>query len=326
MSPPTPDASPSPSTQPLLAAFPPLPAGARWTALPTLAALDARGPDARDFLHGQLSSDVRGLAVDAGQYATYNSPKGRMLATLVVWRRAPDHFTLVLAADLAAAMRKRLAMYVLRAKVTIEASPRPLFGVVGAAARETLAGAAATFAGVRVDGGDALALPDGRVLVEAAGPDAPAALAGLPAGDEALWRWAGIRAGVAQVGAATSDAIIAQAANVELVGGVDFHKGCYPGQEIIARMQYLGRLKERLRGFHMDGPVPVPGTPLYAADREEAAGSVVDAAPSPVGGVDLLAVTREDAVDAPLSVDGRPLAARALPYAIPALANERVRV
>jgi folate-binding protein YgfZ len=322
MQPPVPAAPPSTA----LASFPPLPPGARRMALPGLAALEARGPEARDFLHGQLSSDVRGLAVGAAQYATYNSPKGRMLATLVVWRRDADRLTLFLAADLAAAMRKRLAMYVLRSKLTIEASPAALFGAVGAGAREALVAGAGGFKGVAVEGGEALALPDGRVLVESGRDGVPMALAGLTEGDEALWRWAGIRAGVAQVMAATSDAIIAQAANLELVGGVDFHKGCYPGQEIIARMQYLGRLKERLRGFHMDAPAPTPGTPLGAAGREESAGVVVDAAPSPAGGVDLIAVTREDALDTPLSVDGRPLAPRALPYDVPVLANERVRV
>jgi folate-binding protein YgfZ len=314
------------ATRPALPPFPPLPAEPRVTALAGLAALGAQGADARDFLHGQLSSDVRALAVGAAQYASYNSPKGRMLATMIVWRRAADRFTLVLAADLAAAVGKRLAMHVLRAKVAIAPSPWPLFGAVGRAARAALAGDAGAFAGVRIDGGEALALPDGRVLVASDGDGAPPPLAGMAAGDEALWRWAGIRAGVAHVTAATSDALIAQAANVELVGGVDFRKGCHPGQEIIARMQYLGRLKERLRGFHMAAPAPAAGAALHAAGRDEAMGTVVDAAPSPDGGVDLVAVTREDAVDAPLTVDGRPLAPRALPYAIPALANERVRV
>src|SRR6185312_2179603 len=317
---------PSPASPASSPAFPPLNADARQMALPSLAALDVQGPDACDFLHAQLSSDVRGLAVGAAQYASYNSPKGWMLATLIVWRRAVDRVTLVLAADLASAMHKRLAMYVLRAKVTLTASPRALFGVVGSAAHAALAGDAGIFVGVRVEGGDALALPDGRVLVDAEGDSMPAALVDIAAGDETLWRWAGIRAGVAHITAATSDAIIAQAANYELVGGVDFRKGCYPGQEIIARMQYLGRLKERLRGFHMEAPAPAAGAPLHAAGRDEAMGIVVDAVPSPAGGVDLIAVTREDALDAPLAVDGRELASRALPYAVTALANERVRV
>src|SRR5215469_6958796 len=101
-------------------AFAPLPPGVRSTPLPSLAALVATGPDARDFLHNQLSSNVRDLAVGGAQYASYNSPKGRMLATMIVWRRAPERVMLVLADDLAAPMRKRLAMYVLRARVTID--------------------------------------------------------------------------------------------------------------------------------------------------------------------------------------------------------------
>ncbi|MFI4902093.1 MAG: YgfZ/GcvT domain-containing protein [Burkholderiales bacterium] len=314
------------SATPLFAPLPGVPVRAR---LAGLAALDVAGTDALAFLHGQLSSDVKALAAGSAHYASYNSAKGRMLATMIAWHREPHRVTLVLAADLAPAIHKRLAMYVLRAKVTITASARPLWGVVGADARAALDGDGialpAAWRSARMDTADVLALPDGRFLVDC---DAglPDAVAALPEADESLWSWAGVRAGVPQVTQATSDVLIAQGANFELVGGVDFRKGCYPGQEIIARMQYLGRLKERLRAFHADAAGIAAGTPLSSAGRDESVGTVVNAAPSPAGGVDLLAVTRLDAGDAPLFAGGHALAPRALPYAVPALDNDRVRL
>jgi tRNA-modifying protein YgfZ len=297
-----------------------------------LARVDAHGPDAREFLHGQLSSDVKALALGAGQYASYNSPKGRMLATLIVWRRDADRYSLVVAADLAEAFARRLAMFVLRAKVKLAADAPTLWGIVGdatalRAAGEALQPHAAPWTSWTLDGAALIALPDGRRLVDVAGA-LPDPLAALPVVDEALWRWCGIRAGVAQVTRATSDTLIAQSANFELVGGVDFAKGCYPGQEIIARMQYLGRLKERLRGFHAtaEAAAVAAGTPLRADGRDEAMGVVVDAAPAPGGGSDLLAVVREEALDAPLRAASFALAPRALPYAVPALVNARARL
>jgi tRNA-modifying protein YgfZ len=309
--------------------FAPVPGAPVRARLAGLAALDVVGADALEFLHGQLSNDVMALAVGAAHYASYNSAKGRMLATLVTWRREPLRVTLVLAADLAPAIHKRLTMYVLRAKVTIATSARAIWGIVGADARVALdrAGIAlpVPWKSTRVDMADVLALPDGRFLVDC---DAglPVAVAALPEVADSLWVWAGVRAGVPQVTQATSDALIAQGANFELVGGVDFRKGCYPGQEIIARMQYLGRLKERLRAFHADAPGIAAGTPLSSAGRDESVGTVVNAAPSPAGGVDLLAVTRLDTGDAPLFAGGLALAPRALPYAVPALDNDRVRL
>lgn len=322
-----------------LPAFPPLPAAASRAALPALAMLELAGADAREFLHGQLSSNVKALDVGAAQYASYNSPKGRMLATLVAWRRADDRFVLVLAADLADAIRKRLSMFVMRAKVSVAPVSRTLHGVLGASAGQSIAAALAAAprgAGAAAPG-DALAawssrsagdttllhLPDGRYLLDAEGA-LPPAIDALGVADESLWRWCGIRAGVPVVTAATSDRLIAQEANWELLGGVDFRKGCYPGQEIIARMQYLGRLKERLHAFHADAQRVADGTLVQAPG---ASGIVVNAAPSPDGGTDLLAVVRNDVADLHrLVVEGAALVPRALPYPVPALDNERVKL
>ncbi|MEO8847556.1 MAG: folate-binding protein [Casimicrobiaceae bacterium] len=321
--------------------FDPLPAGAFWARLPELAAIDVDGADARDFLHGQLSSDVKTLAIGDAQYTSYNSPKGRMLATLVVWRRAESRFCMLLAADLAAAIARRLTMFVLRAQVVLATSARPLYGVMGDGAADAIArlvpavggigvaDATRTRAWTSVQAGDTamLQFPDGRWLLD--GGDALAGdVATLAPADGSLWQWCAIRAGVPWITAATSDKLVAQSANWELVGGVDFRKGCYPGQEIIARMQYLGRLKERLYALHADTPADSmpPGTSISIAGQEQAAGIVVNAASTPSGGSDLLAVLNIDTADATPLAAGVSLAARALPYAVPAIANVRVKL
>lgn len=312
--------------------LPPLPPGASRASLRSVSLLDANGADAREFLHGQLSSDVKALAVGGAQYASYNSPKGRMLATFIVWRRTDARYTLFVASDLAVAIARRLSMFVLRANVTLGVRPHAPWGILGADATTAVAAAfgapLAAFASMQRDDVAVLRLPDGRHLVDA-GDLLPPAIAGLPSVAETAWQWCGIHAGVPVVTAATSDQLIAQSANWELLGGVDFRKGCYPGQEIIARMQYLGKLKERLHAFHADSdPTALAaGTPLQARARDGAVGIVVNCAPSPAGGSDLLAVAQNDAVHDPaLAAGAIALSPRALPYAVPALANSRVKL
>jgi tRNA-modifying protein YgfZ len=292
------------------------------------------GADAAAFLHGQLATDVAGMAPGAAGWSSYNSPKGRMLASLLLWRRAPDAFGAFVAADLAETLAKRLSMFVLRAKVKVadRTGAGRRFGVAGAAAeaavRAALGEAPAPGHGLAVGDTWLVAAPDGRLLVHA--PDAAAEdvlrrlLAHAQAVSPAYLEWRAIGTGVAQVTRATQDLFVPQMANFDLLGGVDFHKGCYPGQEIVARMQYLGRLKERLRAFHVAGDdVPAPATPLYHASfGEQACGTVVNAAPAPEGGSDLLAVVQWSALaagDLHLGTpDGPVLAPRTLPYDIPA--------
>lgn len=300
-----------------------------------LAVLAAAGPDAAEFLHGQLSSDVKSLLPGQGRYTSYNSPKGRMLMNGFAWRHpepAGERYGVLCAADLGEPMRKRLALFVLRAKVALtDATPSlARMGVAGAHVAEAIRAAfgsvpaPGTVAPVDADGTLVLALPDGRfvVLARAPGDAVRAALARHAASaDEAAWRLAGIRAGVPLVTAATSDRLIAQTANWELLGGVDFRKGCYPGQEIVARMQYLGRLKERAQRFRAATAPAAAGTALVQGATGEAAGIVVDAAPLPGGGSELLAVVELAALQrGPLrlgAADGPPLEPLPLPYAIP---------
>ena len=306
------------------------------------ALLRVSGDDAMGFLHAQFSSDVNSLAPGRGQYWSYNSPKGRMLVNGVLWRSPSDResgLSLILAADLADTIRRRLAMFVLRAKVTLEDMRESyvLLGLAGSgaaeAAKDALGVGPAPATAVSFNGGaTAFALPDGRILVVCPTPYAPIIHAALArhavAADADTWRWYAIRAGVPKITASTSDLFVPQMLNWDLIGGISFQKGCYPGQEIVARMQYLGRLKERTYAFRSAADSVDPGARLYSSTfGEQACGTVVNAAPDPGGGTVLLAVVQQAAVDADDlrlgAQDGAALSRMPLPYTIPEAATPR---
>jgi folate-binding protein YgfZ len=303
-----------------------------FCAAPELALLSFTGRDAEAFLQGQLSNDVAALAPRTAQLSSYNSAKGRMLATIVLWRDDGEAFRALVGRDLAETLRKRLSMYVLRAKVTVAdvTHVHALLGVGGAGAQDAVRAAfgdAPDRGGVLArDPATLVGLPDGRLIIVAASASAEklrTTLAEHAAEVSAdVWRWLGIRAGVPTIAPATQDLFVLQTANWDLLGGVSFQKGCYTGQEIVARTQYLGRLKERMRLFHVDAPPTPPGTRIYGAVfGDQACGTVVDAAPAPAAGSDLLAILQLTALDGPLhlgSPDGPTLDPLPLPYAIPA--------
>jgi folate-binding protein YgfZ len=307
-------------------------AGPIFCDLAPLALVDIVGEDAAKFLQGQLSSDVTALSPGSAQYTSYNSPKGRMLANFVLWREAVVYRAL-LPADLAEPVRKRLSMYVLRSKVKLAdaSTGSARFGVGGAQATRAIGAALgvapAPFVVATAGSASVLALPGPRYVIVAPAGDGSSIRARLAAhaaeSPFVVWRWLTIRAGVPVVTSATQDQFIAQQANWDVLGGVSFRKGCYTGQEIIARMQYLGRLKERTFLLHGDAAAIAAGDRLYSATfGDQPAGTVVDAAPSPSGGYDLLAVAQIAAADAgDLRVgaaDGAPLAREPLPYSLPA--------
>ena len=273
--------------------------------LSPLAVLAISGADADTFLQGQLSCDVETLPPAEARYASFNSPKGRMLANLVLWRERAPASARWSRATSPSRRAKRLAMYVLRSKVTLEdvSAATPRFGLGGPRAADVLRDAwgvrAAPMTVVRTDRGAVVALPGPRyvLLADAAGARADPARSR----PRALRRlaMAHVRAGVPVVTAPLSDQLIAQAANLDLLGGLDFRKGCYTGQEIIARTQHLGRLKERLRAFHVAGDPPLAGARVFGPPfGDQPCGIVVNAAPAPGGGSDLLAVVQLAATDA----------------------------
>jgi tRNA-modifying protein YgfZ len=311
--------------------------------LASLRVLAIAGVDAATFLNGQLSVDVGKLAPGTVRHASFNSPKGRMLANFALWRTAEPSgdFRIVLPADIAEPVRKRLSMYVLRAKVALtDVSAREVcIGVGGPAAadalRASLGEVPAPFAAIDAAAATVLGLPGPRYLVVAPAQSAEATREALLrhacAASVEVWQWLTIRAGVPVITAATQDLFVAQAANWDVLGGVDFQKGCYTGQEIIARTQYLGRLKERAFVFHLDAPPAPSGQRIYnTAFGEQACGTVVNAAAAPGGGCDLLVVLQIAAAergDSRLGApDGPPLVPLPLPYAMPAPAAPRGRI
>jgi folate-binding protein YgfZ len=279
-----------------------------WSPLTEYGLIVAQGEDARDFLHAQLTSDIAGLDADHARLAGWCSAKGRLLASFVVVPLG-DGFALQLASDLVAPVLKRLSMFVLRAKVKLhDASGEwAQLGVWGSTARMRLAPFVAglgdvPFSSAHGEGVHVVAIEADRFLVLAAAAQAQTVehVLGRPAAPH-KWRLLEIRAGRPHIVLATQDQFVPQMVNLEALGGVDFKKGCYPGQEVVARTQYRGQLKRRMvRARLAAGTASVaPGQELHwDAQPGQAGGTVVNAAPSPDGD-ELLAVVLLEALESP---------------------------
>jgi len=291
------------------------------------------GADGPSFLHGQLSNDFDRIDASRARLAAYCSPKGRMLASLVGLRRDAETLWLTLRADVLAPTLKRLSMFVLRAKAKLSDASASLavLGLAGATARAVLGDAAASLPvwGV-LDLGDARAvrLPDGggQARFQWVGPntEADALVAAHPALPLAAWDWLEVASGVAPVVAATTEQFVPQMLNYELVGGVNFQKGCYPGQEIVARSQYRGTLKRRAQ--RVDAAVELaPGQEVFwSGDPGQPSGLIAAAAPRPDGAGYSALVELKLAALAGGSLhlgaaDGPALVLGELPYSLPAI-------
>ncbi|OGA04165.1 MAG: hypothetical protein A3H35_08745 [Betaproteobacteria bacterium RIFCSPLOWO2_02_FULL_62_17] len=285
-----------------------------------LAALRFSGEEAENFLQGQLSCDVKAIPQGGGSLGSYCTPKGRMLASLTLLRDR-NEFVMLLSASLAAAIQKRLAMFVLRSKVNIANSGDSLvlIGLAGHACSGALAASGALPAEVRT-----FAIAGGRLLLLVPLSAAATTLTNLracfkPVGSCA-WQWIDISQGIPLITAATQDQLIPQMTNLELIGGVSFKKGCYPGQEVVARTQYLGRVKRRMFRAHLEVEA-APGDTLFSDDLgAQASGLVVNAQPAPDGGWDLLAVAQLGSHDSSTvrlkAPDGPALRFDPLPYEV----------
>lgn len=256
--------------------------------LRALVHLRARGLDADSFLQGQLSSDLRLLTPERAQISSYNSPKGRMLA-VVHLLRAGDSILIELHESVADSVLKRLRMFVLRSKLTLDnaAADVHTIGLTGDDAGRLLA-----TAGLPVPQQPLACAHDaqrGLVVMRRIGAAPRYSVAGPAAAVAALaaqwpvspnpaaWQLADIEAGVPVVYPQTSDHFVPQMANLDRLGGISFDKGCYTGQEIVARLHYLGQLKRRLFTCDVDGPPPLPGSDILAGEPAAVAGEVVDA-------------------------------------------------
>jgi len=269
-----------------------------------LALIEASGEDAKSFLHSQFTSDVNHLAENQVQHAGWCTAKGRMQASFLIWRQ-DGRYLLAFSADLQEASQKRLQMFVLRAKVKLAAltDTSLMLGLSGPQAAEALAEAAlpCPTAPMTIEqhGQTAVIRLDDTRFVVVAPESAMATLwqkltiKARPAGN-AAWRWLDIKAAFPLVTAATKEEFVPQMADFEKIGGVSFHKGCYPGQEVVARTQYLGKVKRHL--YRLDSQHPLKaGDILHSPDNpDQSCGMVMTAAPSPAGGYEALAVVQSN--------------------------------
>lgn len=258
-------------------------------ALPHLGVIQAQGEEAAHFLHNQLTNDVLLLPVGQARLAAFCNAKGRMQASMVLLKTAPDTVLLVLPQDLLAQTLKRLSMFVLRAKVKLsDASAQwALRGLMGEAARAAL-GDADPWKAVDWADGHAVALypavagPTRQARAFWIGPAGQAAPEG-PVLGEPLWSWGSVLSGVPLVTLPVFEAFVPQMLNYESVGGVNFKKGCYPGQEVVARSQFRGTLKRRMARVFSPVALAAGQDVFTPADPEQPCATVVQCAARPDG-------------------------------------------
>lgn len=263
---------------------------AAWCDLSYRGLISARGSEAQAFLARQFSSDILQLAKGQSQLSGYCSPKGRLLAIFRAFIH-DDAICLELPRALLETTLKRLRMFILRSDVVLEDSSDTLarIGFVGEDAGSLWEG----FTRLTISGN----MP--RTQVIGTPNDLKQRLQNLPPIDSQFWEHQDVLAGIPIIMPQTSELFVPQMVNLHLVGGVSFTKGCYPGQEIVARTQYLGTLKRRMYVLHCDETdIPAPGEAIFsAANSDQKAGVVVHAEAS-ASGTDLLAVLEIQAADA----------------------------
>ncbi len=300
--------------------------------LSDLGVIEAQGADAATFLHGQLSQDVTGQSAQQARLAAYCSVKGRMMASATVLRPEPEHFWLITDSSVLPGWLKRLSMFVMRAKAKLSdaSGAVQVLGLLGdsvhalmpdtAAPQATDPGTANTVKSHQ--GGLLVRLSDVQGVARAlwVGPsdNAQTLLSTLPQAEASQWAWLDVLSGVPRVQAATIDQFVPQMVNFELVGGVNFKKGCYPGQEVVARSQYRGTLKRRAFVAHAQGPIAGGAEVFSADDPGQPAGMVINAAAMPGDSgwsalIELKLAARESALTVG-SPDGLALTLAEVPY------------
>ncbi|MDH4150174.1 MAG: folate-binding protein [Betaproteobacteria bacterium] len=278
------------------------------------------GSDAQAFLHGQLTCDVLALESGFSTYGGYCTPKGRLLATFLLWRSGADYFMLLPGA-VAEPIRKRLTMYILRAKVKAEdiTATQACIGVAGTDSAQQIAALGGKVPDrlhtlTANEDVTVIAIPVQRYLVVLPRERATAVA------DPDAWTALDIEAGIPFITPPTQEEFVAQMVNLDLIGGLSYTKGCYPGQEIVARTHYLGRLKQRMYCARINASATA-GDKLYCdALGDQSSGMIVAAAPDKNGPCDVLAVLQTaHAGSTPYhlgSLQGPVLELGSLPYAV----------
>lgn len=304
--------------------------------LTDLGLISVAGEDAASFLHNQLTNDVEHLGLAEARLAGYCSPKGRLLATLLMWK-SPDAVLLQLPRQIQATIQKRLQMFVLRSKAKLaDATDNyAMLGLAGPAAETVLqqwfaALPSTPYAKVDSDNGTLIRVSDASgapryqwiATTDIAQKAWPALVHVLRPVGTSVWRLGEIRAGIPHITQATQEKFVPQMVNFEAIGGVNFKKGCYPGQEIVARSQYLGKLKRRTMLASATTTNLQAGMEIFSsADPEQPCGMVVNAEASSPDQADCLVeiktASMEDGTIHAGSAGGPVLQFRPLPYALP---------
>ncbi|MBC5764390.1 CAF17-like 4Fe-4S cluster assembly/insertion protein YgfZ [Ramlibacter albus] len=289
--------------------------------VPHLGVIAARGEEAARFLHAQLTNDFALQRDSEARLAAFCTAKGRMLASFIGIRRSDGEVLLVCNREVLPAALKRLSMFVLRSKVKLSDATGEfeLRGIAGDTLKALAGGPVEPWQ--KFDRGAASI----AVLYPADGQ--PRALWVAPAGEPPpegpalsteLWRWGEVRSGVADITPPIVEAFVPQMLNYESVGGVNFKKGCYPGQEVVARSQFRGTLKRRAYIVHSTAALATGQEVFHESDREQPTGVVAEAAPAPGGGWDaVVSMQVSSAEGGRLTAggpDGAPLELQPLPY------------
>ena len=285
--------------------------------LPHLGVIRAQGADAAAFLHGQLSQDFVLLGPQQARLAAFCNAKGRMQASFIGIKSDPETVLLVCSRDLLARTLQRLSMFVLRAKckLTDASADFQLWGLAGDAVPSDLTTTPWAVHTQQAAHTIALYPAQGQARALWLAPlDSPAPVG--PAVELATWQWGEVVAGVATVSAAVYEQLVPQMLNYESVGGINFKKGCYPGQEVVARSQFRGTLKRRAYVVLADGPVQAGQEVLRSDDPEQPAGIVVQAAPVPGQALQWAAIVaiQTSAAEHQLQANGGALHVQPLPY------------
>ena len=260
-----------------------------------LGVIRAAGVDAASFLQGQLTQDVSSMGLDTARLAAFCNAKGRMQASFVILKRKnnddTEEFLMICSADILAQTLKRLSMFVMRAKVKLSDASIDfkLYGLVGNAINSGASCTRSNWSKHDFEGQNRVFLYPAagveRVLCCVPADLPPPAGADLPL---ATWNWLEVQSAIAMISQPIFEAFVPQMLNYESVGGVNFKKGCYPGQEVVARSQFRGTLKRRAYVAHGLGQMHVGQEVFHSADADQPCGLVAACAPNPSGGFDAI--------------------------------------
>ena len=281
--------------------------------------LRVSGEDSADFLQNLTSNDIRHLDGHSAQYSSLCSPKGRMLASFLIFRMEGDYI-LQMPEEMIERVKKRLSMYIFRSRVSINEADLAAIGLFGNDCGKFLESMPESVMGIgKHESGVVIRLSASRFEIVAEPEQAASMLEKMKArhAGKSEWERLEILDAIPAVLPETEGLFVPQMANLELIGGVSFQKGCYPGQEIVTRTHFLGKIKRRMMIAHVDSGVePSPGEELYCG--EEATGNVVRVAPSPDGGYDILAVIHIEHREGEIRLrSGSVLRWLPMPYALP---------